>query len=299
MFSGPMPGISMSPDRQGSGPTRIEADLSINRGERLMRRASTCLAVLGLMAVVLVLPGVSAAAPTVTFKAQAVPIPKPGGGHFPGTGNILGAGAAIKADYTITSTEYGGFPPPLIGVDFFFPKGTVLHPSGFPTCATSVLEPAGQGPKSCPKGSAAGPVGHAEGVVAFGSEIVPEKTTIESFYAPNGGITFFAFGHEPVLLEIITSGHYTAASGLYSKELVATVPLVETVPGAQDASIKTISVLAGSAIKKGGKTIYYGRVPKTCPKGGFPVKTILTFAGLGGLPEQKVEKLYKAPCPRK
>ena len=32
MFSGQMPGISMSPDRQGSGPTRIEADLSITRG---------------------------------------------------------------------------------------------------------------------------------------------------------------------------------------------------------------------------------------------------------------------------
>ena len=40
----------MSPDRHGSGATRIEADLSIKRGENLMRRASTCLAVLGLAA---------------------------------------------------------------------------------------------------------------------------------------------------------------------------------------------------------------------------------------------------------
>jgi hypothetical protein len=294
MFSGPMPGISMSPDRHGSGYIRIEADLSINRGERLMRRASTCLAVLGLMAVVLALPGVSAAAPTVTFKAKPVPIP-----GFPHTGNILGAGTALQAEYTISSTEYGGFPPPLIGVEFYFPKGTVLHPSGFPTCADSVLEPTGQGPKACPKGSSAGPVGKVLGEVAFGTEVVPETATVESFYAPNGGITFFTFGHEPVLLEILSKAHYTSATGLYSKKLVAEIPLVETVPGANDASVKTISVKAGSAIKKGGKTTYYGRLPKTCPKGGFPVKTVLTFAGLGGLSEQKVEKLYKSPCPRK
>jgi hypothetical protein len=289
-----MPGISMSPDRHGSGHTRIEADLSINRGERLMRTASTCLAVLGLMAAVLALAGVASAAPTVTFKAKPVPIP-----GFPHTGNILGAGTALQAEYTIESTEYGGYPPPLIGVEFYFPKGTVLHPSGFPTCADSVLEPSGQGPKSCPKGSKAGPVGHVLGEVAFGNEVVPETATLESFYNPSGGITFFTFGHEPVLLEILSKAHYTSATGLYNKRLVAEVPLVETVPGANDASVKTISVKAGSAIKKGGKTIYYGRLPKSCPKGGFPVKTVLTFAGLGGLAEQKVEKLYKSPCPRK
>jgi len=259
-----------------------------------MRRASTCLAVLGLTAVVLALPGVSAAAPTVTFKAKAVPIK-----GFPGTGNILGAGTAIQAEYTISGKEYGGFPAPLMGVNFYLPKGTVLHPSGFPTCAESVLLPTGQGPKACPKGSSAGPVGRFRGVVAFGTEIVPEEGTIESFYSPGGGITFFSFGHEPVLLEILSSGHYVGASGLYSKELIANVPLVETVPGAQDASVESISVKAGSAIKKGGKTIYYGRVPKKCPKGGFPVKTELMFAGLGGLTAETVTKLYKAPCPRK
>ncbi len=50
----------MSPDRHGSGATRIEADLSIKmRRENLMRRASTCLAVLGLA--LLALPGVASA----------------------------------------------------------------------------------------------------------------------------------------------------------------------------------------------------------------------------------------------
>jgi hypothetical protein len=259
-----------------------------------MRRASSCLAVLGLAIVALALPGTASAVPTVTFKAKAVPIP-----GFPHTGNIFGAGAAVEAEYKISGTEYGGFPPPLIHVNFYLPAGVKLHPSGFPTCAPSVLEPSGKGPKACPKGSAAGPKGTVQGNVAFGSTIVPETASIESFYAPGGGLTFFTFGHEPVLLEILSKAHYVGSSGLYSKKLEAEVPLVETVPGAQDASVSFIKVKAGSAIKKNGKTTYYGTMPKSCPKKYLPVKTELTFAGLGGLTQQVVTAEYKAPCPRK
>jgi hypothetical protein len=259
-----------------------------------MRRASCCLAVLGLAVLALALPGAASAAPTVKFKAKAVPIP-----GFPHTGNIFGAGAAVEAEYEISGTEYGGFPPPLIHVNFYLPAGTKLHPSGFPTCATSTLEPSGKGPKGCPKGSQAGPVGEGEGFVAFGKEIVPEKVTIQGFYAPGGGLTFFTFGHEPVLLEILSKGRFTGASGLFSKKFEAEVPLVETVPGAQDASVSKIKVKSGSAIKKGGKTIYYGTLPTSCPKKYLPVKTELTFAGLGGLTQQTVTAEYHAPCPRK
>jgi len=256
-----------------------------------VRRAITwSIAVLGLAA--LALPAAASAVPTVTVSAKIVPI-----SGFPGTGDKLGAGAAVESHVTITGTEYGGFPPPLIGVNVFLPKGTVLHPSGFPVCPPSTLEASGGGIRKCPKGSAAGPVGQATGVVAFGSEIVPETVEIHPFYAPGGGLEFFSFGHSPVLLEILSKGHFVGASGLYSKELIAEVPLVETVPGAQDASVKTISVKVGSAIRKGHETIYYGRVPKKCPKGGFPGKAELTFAGLGGLTQTTVTKTLTVPCP--
>src|SRR5438445_13676021 len=82
------PEISMSPDRHSSGATRIEADLSSTEERELMRRASTCLAVLALAAAALALPSFASAAPTVTLKAIAVPTPKPGGGNWPGPGNI-------------------------------------------------------------------------------------------------------------------------------------------------------------------------------------------------------------------
>jgi hypothetical protein len=258
-----------------------------------MRRVLVgCLAALGVAA--LSLPALAAAVPTVTVRAKIVPIK-----GFPGTGNKLGAGAAVESQVTISGTEYGGFPPPLIGVNVFLPKGTVLHPSGFPACPPATLEPAGPGPKGCPKGSAAGLVGKVTGYVAFGTEVVPETATIEPFYAPGGGLEFFTFGHSPVLLEVLSKAHFVGASGLFSKELIAEVPLVETVPGAQDASVKTISVTVGSAIRKNGKTIYYGRVPKKCPSGGFPAMAELTFAGLGGLTQTTVTKTLKVPCPRR
>jgi hypothetical protein len=256
-----------------------------------------CVAALGLTLMALI-AGTAQAVPTVTLKAEAVPIP-----GFPHTGNIYGAGAAVKAEFNISGTEYGGFPPPLIGVNFFLPKGSKLHTSGFPTCPVANLEPSGAGPSACPKGSAAGPVGHALGEVAFGKEIVPEEVSIESFYKPGGGLMFFTSGHSPVSLEFLSKGHYTSLGGAggFGPELLTEVPLVETVPGAQDASTQHINVQAGSAIKVHGKPVYYGTVPQKgqCPKGGFNIKAELMFAGLGGLSPATVTVSYKAPCPKK
>jgi hypothetical protein len=258
-----------------------------------MRRALTYIAALALA--LMALPAVASALPTVTFKAKAVPI-----AGFPHTGNILGAGAADQAEYTISGTEYLGSPPPVIGVNVFLPKGTKLHTTGFPTCSKATLEQFG--PIKCPKGSAAGPVGKVLGFVTFGGERVEEPAELSSFYSPGGGLEFFTDGHSPVSLEILSSGHYLnlGGAGGYGPELKTKVPLVASVPGAPYASVKSITVKVGSAFKSHGKTTYYGRVPTKCPKGGFPVKTEVIFAENGE--ESKpvaVTKTYKSPCPRR
>jgi len=259
-----------------------------------MRRVSIVLA--GLIVAALATAAAAAALPTVKFKAKAVAIR-----GFPHTGNILGAGAAVQAEYKISGTEYGGFPPPLIGVNFYLPKGTVLHPQGFPTCSVVTLEQIG--PSGCSRSSAAGPVGSVLGIVSFGTERVEERATLESFYAPGGGLEFFTNGHSPVSLEILSSAHYVHLGGAhgFGPELIAEVPLVSTVPGAPFASVETISVKAGSARKQHGKPVYYGRVPKKCPKGGFPIKTELIFDEGGANPPipAVVTATYKSPCPRK
>ncbi|HMD55939.1 MAG TPA: hypothetical protein VKG82_00535 [Solirubrobacteraceae bacterium] len=259
-----------------------------------MCRSITSLSVVAL--VLLACAATAAAAPKVTLKAEAVPI-----AGFKHTGNIYGAGAAVKAEYTISGGEYGGFPPPLIGVNFYLPSGVKLHASGFPTCPRATLEPAGLGPSACPAGSAAGPQGRVLGVVAFGKERVPEEATLESFYAQGGGLTFFTAGHSPVSLEILSRAHYVSlgGGGGFGPKLIAEVPLVETVPGAPDASVERISVKVGSAMRRRGKVTYYGTMPTKCPKKYLLVKSELTFAGLGGLPQVTVPVTYKARCPRK
>ncbi|HUH81898.1 MAG TPA: hypothetical protein VLZ06_11275 [Solirubrobacteraceae bacterium] len=258
-----------------------------------MRRVSTVLA--GCLLPALAAAGVAEAAPSVKFKAVPVPIK-----GFPHTGNILGAGAAVQAEYRISGTEYDGFPPPLIGVNFYLPKGTVLHRGGFPTCSPAKLELFG--PSACPRAAAAGPVGNALGIVSFGADRVEERATLASFYAPGGGIEFFTDGHAPVALEILSKAHYAHLGGAhgFGPELVAEVPLVATVPGAPFASVESIDVRAGSARKVHRKPVYYGRMPKKCPKGGFRVKTELIFDAGGAVPPvpQVVTASYRSRCPR-
>jgi hypothetical protein len=234
-------------------------------------------------------PLAASAAPTVTVHVKVVPIP-----GFPHTGYIPGHGAAVEIHTTIAGTEYGGFPPPLIGVNAYLPKGVKVHPQGFPVCPLATLEKTGR----CPRASQAGPAGHALGVVSFGSERVPEEVSIQP-YLSSGGLEFYVQGHSPVALELISKGHFVPAHGLFDEQFIGEVPLVETVPGAPDASTEFIDVTIGTAIKRHGKTIYYGVVPKTCPRGGYPVKSELIFAALGGLPPQTVTTSLKIPCPKK
>jgi hypothetical protein len=258
----------------------------------MMRRVSTCLVVLALAA--FGLSATASAAPTITLKGTAVPIP-----GFPHTGNILGAGAAFKAEYTISGTEYGGFPPPLIGVKFYGPVGSKLNPQGFATCAPSVIETSGPGP--CPKASIAGPKGSASGVVSFGTERVGETVSVQPFFAPGGNLEFFADGTSPVSIELLSTGKVLNSSPPFGPTVVATVPLVESVPGALDASVKQINVVVGAAYKKGKQTHYYITVPKKCPKGGFPLKTVMEFGNVNNPkePGEKAEAVYNAPCPKK
>jgi hypothetical protein len=278
-----------------------------------MRRASTLLAVLGLLA--LGLPAVAAAEETVSitkFTAKAVPIPKPGGGTYPETGNIFGAGAAVEVDYEFEGSGYGtsatdpkGGIPPLAQVNFYLPAGTKLHPEGFVTCSEETL--VNKGAIGCPAKSAASPVGSALGEVTIGGERVPEEATLQGFFAPGGGLEFLVHGATPVSFEKISPGHFVASSGLYSKEFIGLAPAIETLPGAPLASTKVIKVKTGAAFYKGtGKhktLVSYGTLPNKCPKGGFPVKTEVIFGGeYGGgrdfgIPAKTVTAEYKAPCP--
>jgi hypothetical protein len=276
----------------------------------MMRRASMCLALLGVA--VLGVPAAASAAPTVTFKAKAVPVPKnlskKGGPTWPGTGNILGKPAAFEAMFTIKGNEYPtaseGFtegtsldvgPAPLRRVLVYLPKGTKITTKGFPTCSKSKFENHLEPP--CPKGSEASPPGEAGGKVFFGKTAVAEKVLVQAYFS-SGGLTFWIEGKTPASIEKYAEGGITNASRPFSKKLTSNVPLIETTTGAPDAMAEEIKVTVGAIMKKGGKLISYGTVPTSCPKGGFPAKAEMWFGGGEESSWQKVEKTTKVPCPK-
>lgn len=247
---------------------------------------AACLATLLMFALVFAPLGADAA-PAVTFKVKPLPIP-----GFPGTGNILGAGAEVVVQDTISGTEYGGFPSPLVGLSIAAPAGTEVTSAGFATCAPSALEAGG--PSACPKRSIAGPIGEGLGVVTFGGEQVEEKVTIQAFFAPGNSLIFYADGSTPVSLQIVEKGHWIRAAPPYGPELMVEIPLVESVPGAPDASILSFKVAVGAAYRRGGKTVSYITLPARCPRAGAQIESELSF-----LSGEHTVVTYRQPCPRR
>ncbi|HWX87997.1 MAG TPA: hypothetical protein VNX67_07475, partial [Solirubrobacteraceae bacterium] len=222
-------------------------DESGGNGEKMTgaRKGShrSTLLLLCLSVAALAVPATTLAAPAVTVKAKIVPIPidpsKPNSPTYPGTGNILGAGAALEATLTISGTEYGGYPSPVTKVVAELPAGVKLHPQGFASCPTAILE--SHEVQKCPKGSAAGPAGEALGVVSFGGTRVEEKATIQAFFAQGGGLAFYTEGTSPAQLEVLATGSFTTAPPPFGPKLTVPVPLVETVPGAPYASVLSLT----------------------------------------------------------
>ena len=245
-----------------------------------------------LVALALVSP--ASAVPKVKLRAAVVPIPvnlrSRHSHNYPGTGNFLGAPAALETEFKISGNEYAGFPSPLKEVEVFLPTGAKLHPNGFANCSGATLE--AKGPEGCSKRSIASPPGEANGVVSFGSERVHEKVSVQAFFTAGGGLTFYIEGRSPVALDKLSPAHVSFASG---KPVVnAEVPLIETVPGAPAASAEQIKVKVGAAFKKGHKLISYGTMPRKCAKGGLTLTAKVTFYS-----GESTTVSYTERCPRR
>jgi hypothetical protein len=216
----------------------------------------------------------------------------------------------LYAAYKIKGTEYGGFPPPLIGLTLYVPPGTTIGDRrGFKSCPTQVILKSKKR-KNCPKGSEGGRLGRVKGIVAFRGKRVPEEATLHSFFTPSLGVSFLAVGQSPVPFRIpwvAEFGDFSGGEG-FGADLIARAPLVQTGPGAPDVSVEEIDFDVGAArqitrrtikLRRNRRALYYLKVPKRCPKGGFPFKSQLTFASVGDLPQQTVAAIDFAPCPRR
>lgn len=243
----------------------------------LMRRGLLILLSMGSL---LVFVPVAAATPTVTFSPEI-------------TSGGLGGLGSINATLHISGTEYGGFPPPVVGIVLRLPRGTTLNAGNHSTCSKMTLEQTG--PSGCPKASVAGPVDKATGIVSFGSERVEEEPFLESFFAPGGGLNFFINGHSPVSVEILASA--TVAGNVITIE----VPLASTGPGAPYASLTEVVFRLGETqSEEEGSHLESGLTfPSECPTGKFAWAASVTFDREGSLPinAEPVESSAETGCP--
>ena len=256
-----------------------------------MRRASTCLALLGLA--VLSLTGVASAAPTVTLVAKAVPIP-----GFPGTGNILGAGAAVEAKYTIHGTEStGGVPSQITHVNFFLPAGTKINQAGFVTCPSATLE--NIGPSGCPKKSQASPIGTAGVVDPIGGELRQrERDAAGVLCAGRRSAVLRQRGLADLGPMLVAKGHFVSAAPPYGLEFTTEVRWSSRFPGRRRVD-RNDQHQGRRRVQEGQEDdLLRHRCRRKCPKGGFPIKSEVMFAATGEASSRDGDREYKAPCPK-
>jgi hypothetical protein len=239
---------------------------------------------------------------------------------------LLCVAAVAQAEETVTITE-AGFSPDKLGVPtnvfgrgkfgstnlpipspithftVYGPAGVTLDLQGTGTCTAAKLE--NTGPEACPLDSKAG-FGEVEGAYEIAHEIVRENATIDFFLSNNhpGHIQLLLYldGSTPVSIQLVFTATVIQGPKPYGLGFSLNVPLIKVLPEASDASA------IGGFLTLGAKNVaYYKRVhgkrklfhvkgiitPKTCPRGGWPVATQISFQDGSTVTGKRT-----IPCPR-
>jgi hypothetical protein len=114
-----------------------------------------------------------------------------------GGGGVGGAGALVEVEGRLEGDELiGGLPSQTRRLVVYFPAGTKIDPTGFPTCTVVKLEQ--DGPEGCPKQSriADGTVGVADQIGS--GEATRETGALEIFITPGNGVVAYANAVAPI-----------------------------------------------------------------------------------------------------
>jgi hypothetical protein len=193
-------------------------------------------------------------------------------------------------------------PSPVIAMSLFYPAniGLVTSGLGLQTCTPIQLEVQGR----CPANSL---MGYGNALVEFpiGSESLGEEGQITTWMAPvqdgHLALLFYAEAPAPVFATLIFTGQVREARAPFGGQIATSIPPIETLPGAPDASLIHLTATVGPMnvtyyARYRGKRIPYHpnglRLPETCPRGGFPFAA--NFAFLDGT---RAHARAAVPCP--
>ncbi len=223
--------------------------------------------------------------------------------HAAFTPNVLGSPTNGSGSTTIKSTT-GGLPSPITGFTLKGPAGLTINAAGTGTCKAAAIE--ASGPGVCPKDSVAGS-GGGMGALQLGSQIIEEPFTLNLFLGSNtpGHIVILLYVEavSPVSIQLVFTAPVEKEAPPYGLGFHFNVPLIPTLPGASDASVLSAHLTIGATNVAYFKKVHGKRklvhvkglvLPKTCPKGGFPIESDFTFED-GTSNDIKI----RTPCPKK
>jgi hypothetical protein len=215
----------------------------------------------------------------------------------------LGVPTNVFGSATIGSTNLP-VPSPITHINVFGPAGLSLNLEGTGTCTAAILE--NIGPEGCPTDSKAG-FGGGEGAYEIAKEIVHEKFTTDFFIGDNkpGHVETLIYldGVSPVSIQLVFTAPVIQFPKPYGIGFSLNVPLIKVLPEASDASAISAFFTAGSTNVAYFKRVHGKRklvhvkgivTPKTCPRGGWPGGTEISFED-GSVVTAKTT----IPCPKK
>jgi hypothetical protein len=201
----------------------------------------------------------------------------------------LGVNTTIEFGFNIIPTGGAAVPSPLTEVSLHLPAGMDLGSStlGQDTCHPEALIL--RGVAGCPRNSLMG-LGSALVELLIGGEVIREAASVAAFIGPSEDehtvVLFYAEGVTPVATEQIFRGQLLPDSRPYGGRLDTMVPLIESVPGADDVSVVRFQSSIGPrhivyVNRRHGRPVAFSprgiAIPTVCPPGGFPISADFSF----------------------
>jgi hypothetical protein len=215
------------------------------------------------------------AAETVTIKANFNP-------------DRLNSPAVATGNASLTNPT-GKVPNPLTHVAIYGPSGIKLDLRGVAKCNQATLEK--KGPQTgCPRDSIMG-FGGGAGVFELAGSIIEEPVGLSLFRGPDErgkpSLLIYVLARSPAVVELVLKANVVTGPKPYGLGIAFDVPLIPTLPGATDASVRDAFITIGEAKilpllrVKERKRVARGPgivTPKRCRKGGWPLETQFSFS---------------------
>ncbi len=217
--------------------------------------------------------------------------------------DALGVPTNVFGSATIGSTDLP-VPSPITHINVMGPAGLTLNLEGTGTCTAVALE--NSGPQACPADSKAG-FGGGVGAYEIAKEVIHEEYTVDFFLADNQpghtALLVYLEGSSPVSIQLVFKAPVIQFPKPYGLGFSLEVPLIKVLPEASDASAISAFFTAGAKNVAYYRTIHGKRkllhvkgiiTPKTCPRGGWPGASEISFED-----GSTVKSTVKIPCPKK